>query len=147
MFLKKKTVLVTGLLLLVVATVYVRYKDSLPPRSPHKVARVLSGLAIPGSARVVAFEEEWNEFNGDGFCFVVLRLDDHLFETVYQEAKAKGYAELSLKAPVYGPLQAIPDSKTVGIYQLTTEDQDPTSFTGAVLSRADRLVSVYIAVN
>lgn len=70
-------------------------RDRLPPRTPEKVARIVSGLGIPDGSRVVVFEDEWNGFNGDGSTLIVLEPPRSVFDQLIAEATRMGYSQVS----------------------------------------------------
>lgn len=144
----KKTILtIVGSLVILLAIIYIIYKDSLPPRTGHKVARLISGLSIPADAKIVDFKDQWNEFNGNGFSFVVLSLDEESFNKIYQEAKSSHYKPLPITEEIYGPLKEISENKKKGIYKVQMHNKESMSFQAAVLTDDDNHLMVYFAVN
>ena len=77
-----------------VGALYWALGDHLPPRSPRKVARLVTGLSIPPGAEVVSFNDQWNVF-GDGLAEVEFALDPVSFETLKRQAAERGYRPLS----------------------------------------------------
>lgn len=90
-----KRVVVLAIVVAVAALLYNVFGDQLPPRTPVKVARVVSGLAIPGEAEVVVFEDEWNTFNGDGSTLLVLRVPSTEMDRLLSQAETLGFTEIS----------------------------------------------------
>jgi hypothetical protein len=144
---KNKIPAVVGIIILALLGIYIIYQDNLPPRTPQKVARLISGLSIPNSSRVVEFQDQWNNFNGNGFSFIVLQLDDQSFTKLYQESKDKGYKILPIIEKIYGPLKDISEKKTEGVYKVVIDDEAGMSFNGTMLSSDDKRVIVYFSVN
>ena len=143
----KKKIAALGAIILAVIAVYIFYQDSLPPRTPHKVARLISGLSIPDDSRVIEFKDQWNDLNGNGFSFIVIQLDDKSFNKIYQEARESDYKALPITEGVYGPLKDISKKKVAGIYKVNFDDEATKSFNAAMLSNDDRRILVYFSVN
>ena len=62
-------------------------------RTAHSVARIHTGLEIPDKATVVLFNEQWNDFNGDGDQRVILEIPDRYMPNLIDQAIKKGYRE------------------------------------------------------
>src|SRR5258708_38297676 len=139
----KKTAMVAGVLILTLIGVYKFYEDSLPPRTPQKVARLISGLSIPYDSKVVEFKERWNDFNGNGYAYIVLSLTKEAFNRIYQEGEENEYKELPITENIYGPLSEISEVKNSGIYRVKIDDEATMSFKGTVLSKSSNKVFVY----
>lgn len=133
--------------IIVLTTIYVLFRDSLPPRTPLKVARLISGLSIPGDVKVIEFKDQWNDFNGNGFSLIVLRLDDKSFDKIYREAKSIDYRELPINENIYGPLKNISENTKKGIYKVQIDDESSMSFEATLLSEDDNNIIVYFTVN
>lgn len=127
--------------------VYAIYSDSLPPRTPGKVARLVSGLSIPRDAKVLEFKDQWNEFNGNGFSLIVLGLEEREFSKVYQDAKLLHFKTMPIKENIYGPLKDISESGIVGLYNIKIDNEASMSFSGTVLNEVNKTIIVYVAVN
>lgn len=143
----RTTIIALGSILLALAVIYFVFRDNLPPRTPHKVARLVSHLSIPNNAVIIEFQDQWNEFNGDGFSFIVLQLSDEAFRGLYQEAKDKGYKKLPVIEDIYGPLKEMSEETTEGIYIVNIDEEAGMSFEAAMLSQDDKRVMIYIASN
>jgi len=141
-----KIVVIICLIVVVVGSIYLMFQDHLPPRTPQKIARLLSQLPINRSANVKIFEDQWSEFNGNGASYIVLELDKNNFENVNQAARELGYRPLPIAENIYGPLKDYMIDKQ-GVYRVLIDDEESMSFTGVVLSETDHSVAVYFAVN
>ena len=89
-----RIVLVVGIVVIIavgILTAHYILMGYLPPRTPHKVARAVSDLPVPSSARVVEFEESWSLFQGDGVLRLVLDLDEYEFGRLRVAALDKDY--------------------------------------------------------
>lgn len=127
--------------------VYFMFNDNLPPRTPHKVARLISGLPIPYDSKVIEFEDQWNDFNGNGFSYIILSIEDQYFAEIYDKAKLNAFKALPIKETIYGPLKELSDSGSKGIYKIQIENQASMSFSGAILRSDNKTVVIYLAVN
>ena len=126
---------------------YMLCVDNLPPRTPQKVARIISGLSIPRDAEILEFKDEWNNFNGDGFSFIVLQLDDESFKEVYQESKSLQFDHLPLSDSIHGPLKDFWNKNKVGLYKVEIDNRKSMSFSGTLLSEKNNTIAVYIEIN
>jgi hypothetical protein len=143
----KRILIIVSLIAIAFMTSYVIWMDNLPPRTPQKVARIVSGLSIPRDAKIMEFKDEWNKFNGNGFSFITLHLDDESFNKIYQESKSLHFDQLPLNDSIYGPLKDFANSKVSGFYKIEIDDKISMSFSGTVLCKDDKTVAVYVAVN
>jgi hypothetical protein len=145
---RTKKIIILGLLAITIITIlYVLLIDSLPPRTPQKVARLISGLSIPHNAKVLEFKDEWNDFNGNGFSFVILSLNEDSFNKIYHEAISLQFKSLPIKEAIYGPLNNLCGRKTDGIYKIQIDSRAGTSFSGTILCKDEYKIAVYVAVN
>jgi hypothetical protein len=144
---KNKISLIGLLVIAIMVILYIINKDSLPPRTPHKVARLISGLSIPDDSKVLEFKDQWSNFNGNGYSYIVIRLDNNSFEKIYKEANEGDYRNLPIVEDIYGPLKTVSDKQTVGVYKVSIDDESTMSFQGTVLSENDKSVMVYFSVN
>lgn len=118
-------ILLIGSAVIVALIFYSAVSDRLPPRSAHKVARTITGLRISDSADVRHFEEEWNEFNGDGHVHIEIRLDPRNYSAVRKVAIRRGYRTVTEPT---APTTLIADrfaKRPTGLYKL--EQQPPGS--------------------
>jgi hypothetical protein len=69
-------------------------RDFLPPRRASTVAKVISNLPVPRTARVVEFKDEWGGVTGDGGVQIVLELDSIEFKRVYSKSSENGYVAI-----------------------------------------------------
>ncbi|REG74751.1 hypothetical protein [Algoriphagus antarcticus] len=144
---KKRIIITISLVGLALMISYVIWIDNLPPRTPQKVARIVSGLSIPRDAEILEFKDEWNNFNGDGFSLIILHLDNESFNNIYQESKLLQFDQLPLNDSIYGPLKDFANREVNGFYKIIIHDKNSMSFSGTVLSEKSNTVAVYIAVN
>lgn len=86
--------MVTLLAVLAGAAPLLYFNDDLPPRTPQKVARLITGLPLPRRARVLSFEDEWM-LNGDGSAKIVLALDPPACARALASAPSAGYHRLA----------------------------------------------------
>ena len=75
-------------LLILFAVLYVVFWDYLPPRTPYKAAKSISGIKLPVGMDVILFEEEWS-FSGDGYALIVFKLNAKQLQKIGQELKNK----------------------------------------------------------
>lgn len=143
---KKRIILITICAIALVG-IYAIFRDSLPPRTPTKVARLVSGLSIPRDASVLEFKDQWNDFNGNGFSLVILGLEAEEFDKIYQQAQSLHYKKLPIEENIYGPLKDMSEKGVVGLYNIQIDHEGSMSFSGTALNQGDKTVTVYVAVN
>ncbi|PZX56804.1 hypothetical protein [Algoriphagus chordae] len=144
---KNRILIFPVLLVIALLITYMVYIDNLPPRTPQKVARIISGLSIPRDAEILEFKDEWNNFNGDGFSFIVLQLDNESFKEVYQESKSLQFDHLPLSDSIHGPLKDFSNKNKVGLYKVEIDNRKSMSFSGTLLSEKNNTIAVYIEIN
>lgn len=143
----KKYVIIFFGILIVVLAMYIFFYDSLPPRTPQKVARLISGLDVPRDARVVKYEEQWNDFNGNGYSLIILSLEKETFNKIYSRAKSLNFEELPIKEILYGPINSILPEKSGGVYEIQFSNKENMSYSISLLSKADNTLLIYVAFN
>jgi hypothetical protein len=141
----RRKIVVVVVSVAVVGALYFFNADHLPPRTPVKVARVVSGLAIPSSARVLAYESEWQSFNGDGFTQVKLKLTPGEFARLAREAPRAGYKSLPATPAADARVYSHTSKNTRGWYRIVVEE-DSLSYSLAVLSSVDGSLSAVTIV-
>jgi hypothetical protein len=86
-----------GLTITVCLILWIAFQDWLPPSSPQKSARRVTGLSIPRKAEVVAYSESDGLFGGYSLS-VRLKVDSAVFQKLAEEARNQGYRPLPMKA-------------------------------------------------
>ncbi|WP_144607604.1 hypothetical protein [Algoriphagus algorifonticola] len=143
---KKYNIIFFGILIVVLA-MYIFFYDSLPPRTPKKVARLISGLDVPSDSRVVKYEEQWNDFNGNGYSLIILSLEKEPFNKIYNRAKSLNFQELPIKEVLYGPINSLLPEKSDGVYEIQFSDKENMSYSISLLNKADNTLLIYVASN
>ena len=143
----KRIFIIISCITIALITFYLIMIDSLPPRTPQKIARIVSGLSIPRDADILEFKDEWSSFNGNGFTFCVLRLDSKSFNRIYQESKSLRFEALPLNDSIYGPLRVFSDGKLSGLYKIEIDEKNSMSFSGTIICKESNTIAVYVAVN
>lgn len=131
------TIVVVGLVAAAVIG-YVAMGDYLPPRTAHKVARTISGLAMPSDAEVVVFKDEWTSLAGDGFTFIELGLTSADIARVAAVARANGYNPLPSARILSDDIRASIGQSTQGFARST--EGDGTETTVVVDTSKDRVL-------
>ncbi|GMQ30628.1 hypothetical protein [Algoriphagus confluentis] len=143
---KKIIILIFGILIVILA-VYIFFYDSLPPRTPQKIARLISGLHVPRDARVEKYEEQWNAFNGNGYSLIILSLEKEAFNKIYNRAKSLNYQELPIKEVLNGPINSFLPKKSNGIYEVQFSNKENMSYSISLLNNVDNTLLIYVASN
>ncbi len=90
---KNKTVVNITFLLAILSFLFFMFNDHLPPRTPLKIARIHSGLSIPPNAKTIKFKEQYS-FTGEGYMYLVLKLNDNNLVDIIREIKKEKYKQL-----------------------------------------------------
>lgn len=88
---RKPPIAISLAILLTIVAAYLGFADQLPPRTPLKVARVISELPVPGDAQILSYTDMWPGPNGDGLSEVRLQLTDQEFATLESLAREQRY--------------------------------------------------------
>ena len=131
-----------GLLLLCAA--YITFSDSLPPRTPLKVARLISGLEISNEVKFKMLQDEWSP-NGDGITHIKATLTDKELSVYSKQSTLKGYNKLPFKET--SPYLILPHGVTHRIngYYLFNQDKDaPRDYTFAIIDSQKKEMIVFI---
>ncbi|KAA9332742.1 hypothetical protein [Adhaeribacter soli] len=138
---KYKALIFIGVLLLIV---YLIFPNSFPPRTPLKVARLVSGLKIPGDIRFKMLQDDW-AFNGDGTTHVKAKLTDEQLNEILQQATDKNYKVLPVleKYSEISIPEGIADMEN-GYYQLDIDKDDPRDYTLTIIDSDKKEMIVYI---
>jgi len=139
---KRYFILVLGILILVV--VYFTYSDSFPPRTPLKVARLVSGLNIANETEFEMLEDDWAP-NGDGTTYVKAKLTDKQLRELIEQAIQKKYENLPIKvfsSDVHIPLNIIEGKQ--GYYLLEVDKDDPRDYTLTIIDSDKKEMIAYI---
>lgn len=96
-----------------VVVLYSLFIDHLPPDSPQKRARVISGLPIPQSSVVDTVESHGGLFEGASF-MARLRIEPSAFARLVEQTKQDGFTVLPLRNGGGNPVlarYAVPSAK------------------------------------
>jgi hypothetical protein len=135
-----------GLLLLVLATVYFYYEDSLPPRTPIKIARLISGLSISSE---ITFEKPIDTWapNGDGEVLVKGILSDKELNDLIEDAKANHYRTLPIKEDL-GTIIILNDLIKIqkGFYKIEIDTVDTRDYNLTIIDIDKKELIAYLTV-
>jgi hypothetical protein len=156
-FKMKKMILIIGALVVIVFLLF-KYNDHLPPRTPLKIARIQSGLDIPKDIQIIDFKEEYS-FSGEGFIYVLLKLDDKDLDYVTKECIKNKYSKLTIDNLVtdklihsdtkeYGYTVYDKDITSIkeGYYKLNAIDLNKRDFTITVIDEQKKELIIYISI-
>lgn len=154
----KKNILIIGVSILVVIVFLIfKYKDHLPPRTPLKIARIQSGLDIPQGIQIIDFKEEYS-FNGEGYIYVLLKLDGKTLQDIIKECIKKRYIKLTIENLVedkfiqpnseYGIKLYDKDITSIkkGYYKLNAIDLNKLDFRITVIDEQKKELIIYINI-
>lgn len=155
---KKRMWLIIGsIFFVIVIVVYYSFYDHLPPRTPLKIARVQSGLDIPKDVQVADFKEEYS-FSGEGFIYVLIRLDEKTMNNIIQKCIKEKYSKLTIDNLIadklihpatkeYGYKIYDKDITSIkeGYYKLNAIDLNKLDFGITVIDEQKKEVIIYIS--
>ncbi|MFC6998460.1 hypothetical protein [Rufibacter roseus] len=139
---KRYYLLLLGLLLLCIA--YITYSDSLPPRTPLKIARLISGLEISNGVEFKMLQDEWSP-NGDGIAHIKATLTDKELNDYSKQSTLRGYKRLPIKES--SPNLILPDGvndRMNGYYLLNQDKEDPRDYTFTIIDSQKKEMIVFI---
>ncbi len=143
----KKNIIVLSLLggILLISG-YLFFQDSLPPRTPHKIARIISGLNIQNNTKVSCFKDDLRGGFGvvpSGDLLIIFTLQDKQLKKLKKECEQKKYQNLPVKNFVYTPdfVKGVGD----GLYWLNKSSSDPLDFSLVVLSVTRKKLYIYLS--
>jgi hypothetical protein len=144
---RRKVVFTIGLaVVLFVVVGYFILRDSLPPRTPHKIARTLSTLQINDNFKVEKFKDNLKGGGSavpSGDLFIEFKLSEEQFLELKQQVQDAKYQQLPVKNFIYTPDFAT--NLEEGFYMLDESSPDPLEFKLIVLSEKDRRLYVYLS--
>lgn len=123
---------------------YIFYPDSLPPRTPIKVARLVSGLKIPEGIKFEMLQDDW-ALNGDGTTHVKAKLTDKQLSEFVRQATEQKYNALPVQeksSELFIP-EGIADMEN-GYYKLEIDESDPRDYTLSIIDSDKKEMTVYI---
>jgi hypothetical protein len=133
-------------LLVTVGILYSIFWNHLPPRTPHKIARIESGLSIPGSWKVSEFKDNWS-FTGDGFVLVVFDLDDRKKEILLEQEEAGEFTNFPIIDQLQGTFLfqgGYLDNSDFGIYKFTEIGE--YSFSATIINKTKNKLIVFKSI-
>lgn len=141
----KRGIIITGFVLAVLSGLYIYFQDNLPPRTPYKIARVISGLGIRNDFKVSVFDDNLHgeEIVSSGELFIEFTLDDKQFEFIKDECIQKKYQNLPIKDFLFTP-DFIEDTDN-GLYMLDNSSSDPLNYTLVVLKHRQKKLQIYLS--
>lgn len=142
----KKSVIATVILLVLAVTVYCIFSDSLPPRTPYKIARQISSLEVSNSFKVDEFADNLQGGSGvvpSGDLYIKFDLTDKQLSKIEKETTELNYKKLPIEGFMYTPKFA---SKTTnGCYKLEKSKSDPLDFKLVVLDTETKKLHIYLS--
>lgn len=123
---------------------YTFYPDSLPPRTPIKVARLVSGLKMPEGIKFELLQDDW-ALNGDGTTHVKAKLTDKQLTELIRQATEQKYNALPVmekSSELFIP-EGIADMQK-GYYKLEIDESDPRDYTLSIIDSDKKEMTVYI---
>lgn len=155
---KKRMWLIIGSISVLVIVGYYAFYDHLLPRTPLKIARNQSGLDIPNDIQIVNFKEEYS-FNGEGFIYVLLKLDEKNMNSIIEKCIKQKYIKLNIENLIndklihtetkkYGYKIYDRDISSIqeGYYKLNAIDLDKLDFSITVIDVQKKELMIYISI-
>lgn len=123
---------------------YIFYPDSLPPRTPIKIARLVSELKMTEGINFEMLQDDW-AFNGDGTTHVKAKLTDKQLSGLVRQATERNYSTLPVlekSSELFIP-EGIADMEN-GYYKLEIDENDPRDYTITIIDTDKKEMTVYI---
>ena len=139
-----------------IAIGYYVFSDYLPPRTPLKIVRLKSGLKVPKSIQVLDFEENYS-LTGEGYEFVVIKLNKDDVNSIMHECICKKYKKLTIdnlvkdgfidRNPEFGIILPKKDIRSIneGYYQLNVTDLQQMDFSITILDMDKGELIIYVS--
>ena len=134
-----------GVLLALIA-IYFYNEDSLPPRTPRKIARLVSGLDISRGINLDKAVDLWTP-NGDGEVLIRGILTDQEMKDLVKDAKTKDYKSLPIQEN--SGLIVVSDELLKGrrgFFKFETDKSDSRSFKLTILDTDKNELITYLSV-
>jgi hypothetical protein len=139
-----KWIWLPGLAILSGVLFYYVLGDSLPPRTPHKVARIISGLPVPRDAEITSYSDRWDTF-GRGVVEVELLLTENQAVRLISQAERRGYQSTDEPGAHLGFVVSQAQAFAPGVYRI--EGDPEGSHRLSILSRHTHRLLVRSVVN
>ena len=133
--------------LFILGMLYYSFQDSLPPRTPRKIARNISGLPLTNDYNVLSFDEEWNNFNGDGSLQIEIEVKNEQLSGLIKECNLRGYRSLPIINPPPELDGALFLRDVEGLYNLRIYDKDGAAFDLVILDKKSKKLMIYVFVS
>jgi len=143
----KISVIIASVITLILVGLYLVFQDNLPPRTPLKIARNISGLPITSDYKMVLFVEDWSDFNGDGGLRVEFDLSEEQMSQLVEKCKLVGYQSMPIQNPPPELAGALFLKNLQGLYQIKIHDQRETAFDLVVLDTKTNKLIIYVFVS
>ena len=135
-----------GGLLLMLTVIYFYNEDTLPPRTPRKIARLISGLSISRETKLEKSIDIW-ALNGDGKVLVKGFLTDEELTDLIQDAKTKDFKKLPIRVNLGS---ATIDNGLIerqnGFYKIEIDKDDPRDYYLTIIDVDKKELITYLSV-
>lgn len=98
---KKIIILICSITLIFAISILTIYFTSTP--SPREYAEKQSGLTIPKGVKLLSFQEDWKNTNGDGYRNIEYKLTNKEVEELRHQCLKKSYKRLPIEENGYNP--------------------------------------------
>jgi hypothetical protein len=135
-----------GGLLLTLTVFYFYNEDSLPPRTPRKIARLISGLSISRETKLEKSIDIWAP-NGDGEVLVKGILTDQELSDLIEDAKMKDFKTLPIRVNL-GSATIDDDlfERGNGFYKIEIDKDDPRDYYLTIIDVDKKELITYLSV-
>jgi hypothetical protein len=153
---KKQKWFILGSIVCIIVLGLFLSKDYLPPRTPHKIARIQSQLNISSKTKVKIFEEKYSA-TGEGFVFIVFDLSNQEIEYLANDCQESNYKRLNTDNLINDGLLYLDyncgiklykrDIRNIkdGYYQLKAEDLKSLDYGITVLDIKNKELIIFIS--
>ena len=128
----------------VILCVYVAFRQLF---RPVIFARTISEIDIPINAKVVAFKEQWSDFNGNGYALSKLQVDDEQLKKIVQQCQVSNYRMLPVEQSQLGysdeNVDRLVSKKDVGFYSIIILKDE---FSIIIVNTSQRTITTYSSI-
>jgi len=102
------------------------YNNLSGETTPLEFAKKQSGLELPNDLELENYNDEWQDFNGDGYRKIVFRFKEKDFKQLEKECIKRNYSKLPITENGYMPFYL--DKNDSGYYKLEFISKDKNDF-------------------
>lgn len=115
-------------------------------RTPLNIAKKISGLEIPENVKVLTFQDEWVEFNGNGYVYIEIKLPKNIYYHIKNDGLKGGYKQINNKITFPVILGKNFNKISRGIYKIS-DNKLESEFEIVIFNDSHKIIYMYYSVN